>query len=92
MVRAEKWTLERSHHEVKQVQGDDLFMDKTLILGGQTAILLGWRPDDFWSATPAELTAIFAALLPQTGSAADSNTLINLMEQFPDAPPEVTNG
>jgi hypothetical protein len=29
-------------------------------LAGQTALLLGWRPSEFWSATPAELGAIFA--------------------------------
>ena len=30
-------------------------------LAGQTALLLGWRPAEFWAATPAELAAIFAA-------------------------------
>ena len=29
-------------------------------LAGQTALLLGWRPFEFWAATPAELAAIFA--------------------------------
>ena len=29
-------------------------------LAGQTALLLGWRPPEFWAATPAELAAIFA--------------------------------
>lgn len=31
-------------------------------LAGLTARLLGWRPDHFWQATPAELAAILAPL------------------------------
>jgi hypothetical protein len=31
------------------------------VLAGQSALLLGWRPDEFWAATPAELATIFAA-------------------------------
>jgi uncharacterized phage protein (TIGR02216 family) len=50
---------------------------------GQTALLLGWRPDDFWNATPAELTAILAALVPQT-EAVDEALLAKLMKEFPD--------
>ena len=30
-------------------------------LAGKVALLLGWRPDEFWTATPAELGAIFSA-------------------------------
>jgi uncharacterized phage protein (TIGR02216 family) len=52
-------------------------------LAGQTALLLGWRPDDFWNATPAELAAILAAVSP-TGDAADGATLLQMMELFPD--------
>ena len=29
-------------------------------LAGVVGRLLGWRPDEFWAATPAELAAIFA--------------------------------
>ncbi len=54
-------------------------------LAGQTALLLGWRPDDFWNATPAELGVILAAVTP-TGDAADGATLTELMRVFPDAP------
>ena len=38
----------------------DTFAASARILAGQTALLLGWRPSDFWAATPAELAAIFA--------------------------------
>jgi Phage tail assembly chaperone protein, TAC len=54
-------------------------------LAGQTALLLGWRPDDFWNATPAELAAILSAFTPEA-EAADNATLTQLMELFPDAP------
>ncbi len=29
-------------------------------LAGVTCRSLGWRPDDFWCATPAEIATIFA--------------------------------
>ena len=59
------------------------FADSALQLAGHTAVLLGWRPDDFWNATPAELAAILAAATP-TGDSADSATLTELMKVFPD--------
>ena len=34
-------------------------------LAGLIPRALGWRPDDFWNATPGELAAIFAAVLRQ---------------------------
>jgi uncharacterized phage protein (TIGR02216 family) len=57
-----------------------------LQLAGQTAILLGWRPDDFWSATPAELAAILSVYSVGGDCSADTQTLSELMELFPDAP------
>jgi uncharacterized phage protein (TIGR02216 family) len=45
--------------------------------------LLGWGPDEFWSATPAELAAVFAALAPQEARA-DATLLNELKERFPD--------
>ena len=59
------------------------FAASALQLAGQTALLLGWRPDDFWDATPAELATILVALAP-TGEAADGATLSQMMELFPD--------
>ena len=60
------------------------FADSALELAGQTALLLGWRPDDFWNATPAELAAVLSAMSP-TADAADGSTLSQLMELYPDA-------
>jgi hypothetical protein len=51
-------------------------------LAGRVSLLLGWRPDEFWAATPAELAAIFAArdeAAPATSIGRDE--LTRLMEQ-----------
>jgi Phage tail assembly chaperone protein, TAC len=61
------------------------FADSTSQLVGQTALLLGWQPDDFWNATPAELATIVAAVSPK-GEAADGAMLSQMMDLFPDAP------
>ncbi|MGF1549191.1 MAG: phage tail assembly chaperone [Sphingomonadaceae bacterium] len=53
-------------------------------LAGLAGALLGWRPDEFWRATPAELAAIAGALLPDTDAAATRGDLKRLMEMFPD--------
>lgn len=42
----------------------DRFAARAARLSGQCALILGWRPDEFWAATPAELAAIFAAARP----------------------------
>lgn len=36
-------------------------------LAGLVPRALGWRPDDFWNATPAELAAIFTAAADSPG-------------------------
>ena len=52
-------------------------------LAGLAGALLGWRPDDFWTATPAELAAVLTALVGDTdGASADD--LQRLMRMFPD--------
>ncbi len=55
-------------------------------LCGQCAVVLGWRPDEFWSATPAELACVMRALMPESDDPADSALVAKMMEQFPDAP------
>jgi uncharacterized phage protein (TIGR02216 family) len=46
-------------------------------------VLLGWRPDEFWSATPAELSL---ALQPTTpaGEIVDAASIEELRRRFPD--------
>ena len=62
------------------------FAETARMLAGQTALLLAWRPDDYWNATPAELTAILNAMPRPEDDAADGSMLSALMQQFPDAP------
>jgi hypothetical protein len=62
----------------------DNFMQQATRLAGLTGALLGWRPGEFWNATPAELATIFAALAPDAGNAADRDLIMLLQEQFPD--------
>lgn len=38
----------------------DTFSQTANWLAGMTSRSLGWRPGDFWSATPAEIAAIFS--------------------------------
>lgn len=54
---------------------------------GLAALNLGWRPAEFWSATPAELLSILGLWLEQAGAAAttmDESGLARLKEIFPD--------
>ena len=62
-----------------------MFSDAAGQLAGMAGALLGWRPDELWRATPAELAAVLAALsgggraVPVTG-----DELARLKERFPD--------
>jgi hypothetical protein len=46
-------------------------------------VLLGWRPGEFWEATPAELASVLQQLTPDA-DAPDSSTLDELRRLFPD--------
>lgn len=55
------------------------FAPIALALSGIAARQLGWRPAEFWAATPAEL---LAALAPTpTDASVDRATLERMMEQ-----------
>jgi uncharacterized phage protein (TIGR02216 family) len=60
------------------------FTSQAARLAGLAGALLGWRPDQFWRATPAELAVILSALSPDQAAAPDADTLSRLKEQFPD--------
>jgi hypothetical protein len=62
------------------------FADHATRLCGQAALLLGWRPAEFWDATPAELATVIAAFAPDGAAVADGALLGTLMAQYPDAP------
>jgi uncharacterized phage protein (TIGR02216 family) len=53
-------------------------------LAGLAGALLGWRPDEFWKATPAELATVLAAMSGGGEGQASPADLQRLMEMFPD--------
>ncbi|HMT47331.1 MAG: hypothetical protein RL702_691 [Pseudomonadota bacterium] len=53
-------------------------------LAGLAGRLLGWRPDEFWHATPAELAAILAPPTAAPGRPLDRTELNRLMERDHD--------
>jgi uncharacterized phage protein (TIGR02216 family) len=63
-----------------------VFRDDAARLAGFAGALLGWSPDEFWRATPAELAAILeaAAGASGAGSRADPADLDRLRRMFPD--------
>ena len=62
----------------------DRFSDGAARLAGLAGALLGWRPDEFWSATPAELGAVLEAMLGPDCAPASRADLARLIERFPD--------
>ena len=61
------------------------FGPAALALAGVTARVLGWRPDDFWAATPADVAAVLTALRADDAAAGvDRVDLAMMMEQCPD--------
>ena len=57
----------------------DSFGVSALTLYGFAARLLGWKPADFWGATPAELVA--ALTQPGAVAALDRTDFTRMMEQ-----------
>jgi len=53
-------------------------------LAGLAGALLGWRPDEFWRATPAELAAVLSVLSGRPEAGVTRADLTGLMERFPD--------
>lgn len=63
------------------------FADNARRLAGQAGLLLGWRPDEFWRATPDELgdaLGALATLAPDGGAPPDHATFARLKEMHPD--------
>lgn len=56
------------------------FAELALALGSVAARQLGWRPDEFWRATPGELSAALGPVASAAPSL-DRATLQRLMEQ-----------
>lgn len=61
-------------------------------LAGFAGVVLGWAPDTFWRATPAELAAVVAVLRGGGGGGGggggitppDGATIARMQEAFPD--------
>lgn len=55
-------------------------------LAGVAGWLLGWRPEEFWRATPAELAAVLRAARGEEapGEGVDGPELRRLMGVMPD--------
>ena len=63
------------------------FAEAARRLAGQAGLLLGWRPDEFWRATPDELETAFGALAQAVsgeGTPPDAQMLVRLKEMHPD--------
>jgi hypothetical protein len=59
--------------------------DAALSLLGVMARLAGWRPEDFWAATPADVRAVLVGWVEADAVATfDGPALAAMMEQFPD--------
>lgn len=60
------------------------FAASALRLSGVAGAVLGWRPEDFWRSTPAELAAVLAPLAPAAGEGVAPDELARLKRMFPD--------
>ena len=63
--------------------GED-FAASAALLAGVVGVTLGWRPDEFWQATPAEVLGIARALAGDTAPGVDRAVLDALWERWPD--------
>jgi uncharacterized phage protein (TIGR02216 family) len=62
-----------------------VFSEAACRLAGLAGALLGWRPDEFWEATPAELAAVIEALAGNRAEdALPRSELERLERMFPD--------
>ncbi|WP_010161245.1 phage tail assembly chaperone [Sphingomonas sp. PAMC 26617] len=62
------------------------FAEASVRLAGLAGAVLGWGPEVFWHATPAELGAVVAVLTGEDGVIAppDAATIARMQEAFPD--------
>jgi hypothetical protein len=60
----------------------DRFGEAAARLCSASIALLGWRPDEFWNATPAELG--LALQMPVAGGGPNMEIIEDLKRRFPD--------
>ena len=51
---------------------------------GVMARVAGWRPGEFWDATPADVRAVLAGWVEDDAACLDGAALAAMMERFPD--------
>ncbi len=62
----------------------DRFADLAVRAAGVASAVLGWRPGEFWGATPAELVMCLGAGSDGRSAALTPDDLLALKELFPD--------
>ena len=60
------------------------FADSAGRLAGFAGAVLGWAPEVFWRATPAELAGVVGALVGDVQTPPDASTIARLKGAFPD--------
>lgn len=60
------------------------FADAALVLAGVAARLLGWRPQEFWQATPDELAAALTVPGDPVAAPPSPEAIAALRVLFPD--------
>lgn len=60
------------------------FADAAQTLAGIAAMALGWRPDEFWHATPEELAIALGGHTAPGAAPPDDDAIAALRAQFPD--------
>ena len=60
------------------------FAEAASRLAGLAAVLLGWRPEELWRATPEELAGVLAALAGDEAAPVDGAVVKRLRGMFPD--------
>ena len=64
---------------------DDRLGPAAIRLAGVMARVAGWRPGEFWTATPADVRAVLAGWVDGAEEPCfDGATLAAMMERFPD--------
>jgi hypothetical protein len=61
-----------------------VFSDGAGRLAGLAGALLGWRPDEFWRTTPAELAGLVRAMMGEGEETLSGGDLARLKAMFPD--------
>ena len=61
-----------------------MFADAALRAAHVAAAVLGWRPAEFWAATPAELVTALGLDAVPADAPLNGGLLAGLMEQYPD--------